>query len=164
MSRAWVHGGLWVLATCCSACSIVGLEPPRSAPVGQPQPWRRACKRSIPLLMADMGIAALGALEATETTSLVDAGKVERVGGWITVGGFGLSAIYGTYVAISCASTESAAALRARDAAQPAPINRVDFPDTVLQFRFGTSVADCLVGAAGAGASLPGTLYDRSGE
>src|SRR5207253_1988936 len=102
----WQLGVLTMLGTLCSACSIAGLDVPRSAPPGQPQPWRRTCKRAPALLVGDVALATSGALWATETISISeDLRKAENVAGWVMVGSFGASAIYGIYVAVECHSS-----------------------------------------------------------
>jgi len=154
MSRVRALAGLGVLAIVCSGCSIAGLEPPRSAQPGQPQPWRRTCRQVPLLLVSDLAVATNGVLWATDTLYGNDFGKVQHVTGWVTAGVFGGSAIYGLYVAIACQSLASQAAPRESAAVQPVPVKRSGFPDSVMQFRFGSSAAQASQSCAGAGGTF----------
>jgi len=100
-------------------------------------------------MLTDIG-AGLGAAGlATDVFALSndsDTQKAGRITGWVLLGTFAASAVYGTYVTIECQSSAPGDQRREEQARALAPTKAASFPGQVLQFQFGTA-ADAAIRA-----------------
>jgi hypothetical protein len=148
MQREVVLWAGMAAASLSSGCSITTLDAPHGAAPGASEPWRRECRKVPGALAVDASLTFSGGLIAWQATDPEMFGgepdrgldPVEKVLGYTVLGAAGASLLYGAYVGLRCGSGERSARpeYQIQTASTPAPSG---FPDNVLQYQFGASVA-----------------------